>query len=275
MDRTQMESLPPELQPFSAQLQQSQLPCVNITAIPGKTALSQSKFLGLPYLPTTESYPIDSFGSPMLLLAQLNFSEIPELPGYPRQGILQIFVSASEDVGHLYGADLSSFESMQVQKGFQLRYYAPSQLEQPCIIDFEFLRDLFADKSLCLPLEWECELTFAASHSIPSPDDYRFAKQMGEDFFENFGDKADELRESYWQEFSGQGHRVGGYAYFTQEDPRLSAPEGEEWLLLLQIDSDDAAGIMWGDVGVAGFFIRPEDLARHDFSRVVYSWDCC
>ena len=42
--------------------------------------------------------------------------------------------------------------------------------------------------------------------------------------------------------------------------------------LLLQLDSDDQ--MMWGDVGVGGFFIAPEDLAKADFSRVMYTWDC-
>lgn len=31
---------------------------------------------------------------------------------------------------------------------------------------------------------------------------------------------------------------------------------------------------MWGDMGVANFFIRREDLLRRDFSRVWYTWDC-
>ena len=68
----------------------------------------------------------------------------------------------------------------------------------------------------------------------------------------------------------GSGHKLGGYPYFTQEDPRSA--EGME--LLLQLDSDDSVNMMWGDVGVGNFFIAPEDLKRGDFSRVAYSWDC-
>ena len=33
--------------------------------------------------------------------------------------------------------------------------------------------------------------------------------------------------------------------------------------------------VMWGDVGVANFFIKKEDLERMDFSDVFYTWDCC
>jgi len=32
---------------------------------------------------------------------------------------------------------------------------------------------------------------------------------------------------------------------------------------------------MWGDAGVANFFINSADLINKDFSRVMYNWDCC
>ncbi len=45
-------------------------------------------------------------------------------------------------------------------------------------------------------------------------------------------------------------------------------------ILLMQIDTDDSLNIMWGDSGVANFFIRKEDLLNLDFSNVIYNWDC-
>ena len=35
--------------------------------------------------------------------------------------------------------------------------------------------------------------------------------------------------------------------------------------LLAQIDTDDAADMMWGDVGTLYWLIRPEDLAARNF----------
>ncbi|MDE5859478.1 MAG: DUF1963 domain-containing protein, partial [Oscillospiraceae bacterium] len=32
--------------------------------------------------------------------------------------------------------------------------------------------------------------------------------------------------------------------------------------------------IMWGDMGVANFFISENDLKNLDFSKVAYNWDC-
>jgi uncharacterized protein YwqG len=50
----------------------------------------------------------------------------------------------------------------------------------------------------------------------------------------------------------------------------------EEWLLLFSLDSfasmEYSAG--WADGGVGNFYIRPRDLAKRDFSRVMYYWDC-
>ena len=73
-------------------------------------------------------------------------------------------------------------------------------------------------------------------------------------------------------------HQLGGYPYFTQSDPRPGQYEDLD-VLLFQLDSDGSkeAGdlVLWGDCGVANFFISREALRRRDFSRVCYNWDCC
>ena len=68
-----------------------------------------------------------------------------------------------------------------------------------------------------------------------------------------------------------------GYPSFTQEDPRTEDSPFDT--LLLQIDSmrgeENNYSILWGDCGVANFFIAQSDLENLDFSRVLYNWDCC
>ena len=73
---------------------------------------------------------------------------------------------------------------------------------------------------------------------------------------------------------SGQGSKLGGYPFFTQEDPRTYGDYPTFDTLLLQIDTDDELDIMWGDSGVANFFIALEDLKKRNFSKVLYNWDC-
>ena len=53
------------------------------------------------------------------------------------------------------------------------------------------------------------------------------------------------------------------------EDPRAKELEisSRQWRLLLQIDSDDSAEMMWGDVGRVYFWIREEDLRQARFDR--------
>ena len=72
---------------------------------------------------------------------------------------------------------------------------------------------------------------------------------------------------------SNAGNIIGGYADFTQYDPRDCSELLEKYTVtLLQIDSID--GVMWGDSGIANFFIKPEALKKCDFSDILYNWDC-
>ena len=88
----------------------------------------------------------------------------------------------------------------------------------------------------------------------------------------------DEITEKVFDEIEENGHRMGGYPFFTQSDPREYDEESREYsTLLLQIDSEIHDGefvTLWGDCGVANFFIKPEDLKNCKFDDVVYNWDC-
>lgn len=46
------------------------------------------------------------------------------------------------------------------------------------------------------------------------------------------------------------------------------ASDADQWRLLLQVDTDDALSMMWEDGGLLYFWIREEDAAKGDFSRV-------
>lgn len=53
------------------------------------------------------------------------------------------------------------------------------------------------------------------------------------------------------------------------------AAEEPAWVLLAQVDSDDAAEMLWGDTGALYWLIRPEDLAARRFDQALFTWQCC
>lgn len=62
----------------------------------------------------------------------------------------------------------------------------------------------------------------------------------------------------------------------VHDDPRAKELESGalDWQLLLQIDSDDAAGMMWVDLGTLYFWIRSEDLRERNFEGVWMILQC-
>ncbi len=254
---------PKALEPYRHKLQATEKPFVRIILYPDPSLQPwQSKIGGVPYLPKGIPFPVNQEGEQLFFLGQVNFAEVPSLPGFPAQGILQFYIF---DDG-LYGMNPDDPEA---QHNFRVLFYPEPQRDPGALLaDFSFLRkygDLPLDSSLSLGMGFE-----AASGLMPEAD-FRFDDLFGEDFFGRFGAEEWSVAEAYNHISDAAGHRIGGYAEFTQEDPR--SPE-DPMELLFQIDTDSKNGIRWGDMGVANFFIRPQDLEQRNFARVLYHWDC-
>lgn len=60
---------------------------------------------------------------------------------------------------------------------------------------------------------------------------------------------------------------------FTPDNPHLDdiLAEAGRWQLLLQVNSDDDADMMWGDMGALYWLITSEDLAARRFDRARFS----
>ena len=163
----------------------------------------------------------------------------------------------------LYGCDL---EDARNRAGFACVYHPA--VTGRALSDFSFLKIGPEDY---LPLETPLSaraMSFAPATMTIDPGDYRFEKLFPE--FE--GD--DGLAEAYFESREAPAIRLGGYPTFTQSDPRgYVDPARYGDFTLATFDTTD--GIMWGDSGVAQFFMHEADLKRRDFSRVAYNWDCC
>jgi uncharacterized protein YwqG len=76
-------------------------------------------------------------------------------------------------------------------------------------------------------------------------------------------------------QLASNGVYVGGpEGYADPRRPQLE-PGAADWDLLFQLDSDEDAGMMWGDVGMLYFWVRRQDAERADFSNVWMVLQCC
>ena len=230
------------------------------------TGLLDSKIGGVPYLPPGFPYPhaTSGDGRPLRLLCQLNFGTLPRLAGFPSDGILQFYIGGDE-----YGLDL---DRPTTQDRWRVVFHpGPVGQASPSVPPPPLTDD--AD----LPFSAEYVLTATPGVMPITPEDFGW-----DEFLAGLprqtpvscalGDPGrSRLEYTLAEATRSTGSRIGGYPYFTQSDPRPGTYEAYT-VLLLQIDSE--ADIMWGDVGVAGWFITPDALARRDFSTVLYNWDC-
>lgn len=256
-------------------------PCWKLTLQPeGPCGLLDSKVGGLPYWDPALPYPTDSQGNKMTLLAQLNFAQLGTEAPLPAQGLLQFFIGQDD----VFGID---FDQPDSQKDFRVVYHPEPDpaltLEQ--IQALELPTHVEAD--CCTPVFQEAVFTAEKTVGYMGPGDCRFealfreavravtGEDIGEKNAYQYFDKAD--RDYFYDQLSAAGHRLLGYPFFTQYDPR--EPEGPYDTLLFQLDSDMAEDrkdlVLWGDCGVGNFFINREDLLCRDFSRILYNWDCC
>lgn len=256
--------LPTALEPFRDKFLQTKTPFVRAQSKGQnpKTPLWRSKVGGIPYLPKGATWPTMPDGRELFFLAQINFAEMPRLAPFPERGLLQFFISDDD----LYGMDFDG--GGETQDSFRVLWH-PEVVENEAVLQTRF--NILRDYELLPHHPDECyPLTFEPDEEVVPVTDYRFFEHFGQDFFQQFGAREWHVMDEYAKANKPEGHKIGGYAYFTQDDPRTAT---DPMLLLFQLDSDEGMDLMWGDMGVGHFFIREKDLLARDFSRVFYDWD--
>lgn len=256
---------PEILKPFADDLLATRQESLLIGVKEDKTEPLQSKFGGNPYWLKDEPFPVGIDGEPLLLLAQINFAEIETpLKHFPTIGILQFFASP----GTFFGMNL---DNMTQQDNFRVVYHETIEQDES-----KWLTAIPLPSDGYFPVEAELSLSFYNKEELVSQADFRFWEIV--DTPEDNWELRHEIQETYFEDFyHGQEHKIGGYPYFTQDDPRLYSGYPDHLIQLLQMDTDDSGTkpiIRWGDLGAGHFFITEEDLKRRDFSNVVYYWDC-
>jgi uncharacterized protein YwqG len=282
--------LPEQLEKYRNDIEKALKYSLKIKALDKKPKLWESKLGGKPYLPKGFEYPVSkTSGKALKLIAQINYEEIPHFEPFPRQGILQIYISdektsgritserklvLNED-GHFWGmCDKNKTD----QRNFRVIYHAKVLKDEDALItDFSFLPNFDigpvfyeeeGEEEIEYPIGFEEHLEIMSKTDCPfidckafASDLYKYEKEPGEKITLAFEEV--------------DGDKIGGYhSSSNMIDDRKFYFGDEKTVLLLQMDGCGVYPFSWGDGGRAQFFITEKDLKKLDFSKVLYSWDC-
>lgn len=232
----------------------------------------------------------------------------------PADGMLSFFYDVESQPWGFKPEDLSSFKICYFPPGVELhRTSRPlGKSEQEPLgktqITFwsRFLNTIFgtrANEQAQRPLK-EMKITFWPAISLPCFGSRAYEQMKadgglsGERPYEAYDQLAKALFRAAAPSASGPNHKIGGHSDNIQGDMQLDAQlvmngldtgdgtayehprraelekDCESWRLVLQLDSDDSADVMWGDVGMLYFWARDVDLRKQDFSQVWMALQC-
>lgn len=237
-----------------------------------------SKFGGCPDLPAGMEWcrrPDNDI--PLSFVAQVNFAEAAPFDTdgkLPRQGMLYFFYDCSPD-GMPWGFDPEDADGWNVcyydgDPAALTRWDAPEDLEEDdngirfgaARMDFEARMELPSESDLTNGLAW------------PVGDDlqdryWEWLDEQGDDLINKLLGHADPVQGAMELECEYVANRINcgtpeGYAIAKARGLNKNAAR---WNLLLQVDSNEEIGMMWGDLGRLYLWITDEDLAARKFEK--------
>lgn len=248
--------------------------------------LGASKLGGLPHLPGDTDWPRnETSGVPLSFVAQVNFAETAPFDSegkLPKSGMLYFFYDCSMD-GMPWGFDPKD------AAGFRVIFRADAAPTERRAAPAELLEN--GDNGILFS---PARMVFSSGMELPSPESDLC------DALELPGDE--EIQDAYWEWLDEQaedqkckllGHSDNiqggmereceyvtggiycgdGTGYRTAKALGLHKNTGR-WSLLMQIDSIDDCGMMWGDVGRLYLWIRNEDLEKRKFENAWLILQC-
>lgn len=224
-----------------------------------------SAFGGTPYWQADQDIPLDNNGNQLILLAQINFAEVPHHPDLPTRGLLQFFIPRDDEQ---YGANL---DVVGADSRLITYFWENPQAEKLG----DWVGNISEDD--LSPIFGAHQLSFTPKDEYAGIDTIECAEALAANPFEVLEDVAlnDKEEHAFFDAITeyaaAHGHKLLGYPYFVHEEPR----ENSDYRLLLQIDTDMDGDndIMWGDNGVGQLFIRHDDLLAKRFQRSWLYWD--
>lgn len=239
--------------------------CCKIEIIKGKPEIIDDKLGGFPYLPVGENYPTDKNGNPLSLLMQVNLKKV-NLPNFPKEGILEVFTN--NEFPCEYSVKLFK-EGLEYQKEFPKLDYKfpfvakPLKIALANDVAYMSLNDYKIDSVLCPVLK--------KVYGIKARSVYEFQDLLGEIVGE---DISSQWFEEFCNNIPVHKMTLGGYADFTQNDPRTKKNKLDECLFKIDGGIEPCKEISIGDNGIVWGLISTKDLKKQNFNNAVVDWDC-
>jgi len=236
---------------------------------------TRSRFGGTALLPPGHAWPATDAGKPLSFLAQVSTADVQEpagIPPLPADAVLAFFYEADEQEGWGFDPGDRQFSAVISAPAAEAVAVAPP----PGAMAFRAYR-MLPQVVMTIP-----------DHGEPALDqveaDYSVFKRLYDDL--DLGDKAPWHRMFGWPELvqnpmqlecqlASNGIYVGGPEGYRHPRAAELARGAADWLLLLQLDTDDAVGWMWGDTGTLYYWIRRDDLLAARFDRTWMIFQCC
>lgn len=256
-------------------------------------AIGASKMGGRPDLPASLEWPSETERipnendnryqterankscGPLSFIAQIDLTEVSCLDEdefLPKQGFLYFFYTPDQDVWGFDPQDSSGFKVLffDGDRSELTRVDFPEQLDKYSRFT---PRKLNAYSEVSLPSRY----TINAIFEPESDYDKYFDKIICEGLINKMLGYANAIQ----NEMELQCEMVANGLYLgtseAYQDPRRAEFEARssQWRLLLQVDSNDECGMLWGDVGRIYFWIRESDLLAKQFDKCWLIYQCC
>lgn len=238
--------------------------------------IGDSKIGGLPDLPKNIKIPKWKNKS-LSFIAQFNLNEISKYDLdnlLPKSGFLYFFYNQEQETWGFDPKDKNSFKVLYYDVPIKnlVRIKKPDDLGviyQSCILSYKNIKNI---------PPYESEYINSIKLNDLESDDYfnLETKINGEGIIHKLFGYPNQIQGDMQYEcpLVTKGLYLGDTSGYN--DPRVQEYEKDydKWLLLLQIDSDENAGMMWGDVGRIYFWIKKEDLLNKTFENVWVILQC-
>ncbi len=194
----------------------------------------KSQFGGMPYFESSEVWPKSKEGNHLNFIFQLFNGPDIELPENIK--LVQFFY------------DLDEMPWSSDDDGWLVKIYETLDNSKVLIID----------KPSELPKSKYCEISLESVKSLPDWEGLEvFNENVSELASKIDEDKSWEIYDELVYKLTGQDDyqsQLGGYPRWVQGEGTPQNKDGEDFRLLFQIDSEENAGLMWGDSGLIYVF---------------------